>query len=61
MIVSLIWAIVLMYLMIRAEINFKAWLGLQKPLNQEQMDSLDKRIKDLQSQVSRLSIDKEYS
>lgn len=56
---SIIWAVVSMYLLWRAELGFKAWLATREPLREAQYNDLTKRITELQSKVNNLSIQRE--
>lgn len=68
---SAIWASVLVYLLVRVEINFRRWLKHQEPLNQKQYNDLmrdlashvkvlDDRIQDLQGQINQVAVHKEF-
>lgn len=54
--VSLIWALLILYICIRVEANYKALMELKKPLNEKQYADLKQAISALQDQVNRLSI-----
>jgi len=58
--IAAIWAGVVVYLLVRGERGFRDWLALKTPLNEEQAAKLTARIDDLQNQISRLSIDKDF-
>jgi hypothetical protein len=56
MIESAIWASVVIYLLWRVEVGFKAWLSNQSPLNSRQYSELRKDIEVLQNQVNSITI-----
>lgn len=68
---SAIWAGVIIYLLVRLEVNFRRWLKHQEPLNQKQYKDLakelanqvkvlDDKIQDLQGQINQVAVHKEF-
>ena len=57
---SIVWASVVVYLLVRLEINFKAWLAHQSPLNDRQAQELRAKLDDLQNQINSLAVRKEF-
>ena len=57
---ALIWAGVVIYFLVRAELAFKAWLRHQEPLQLQHYNKLVARLDDLQNQLNGLAVRKEY-
>lgn len=58
--VSIIWALVVLYLLWRLEVLYKDWLKKQQSLSDKQLEDLTKKLADLQGQINSLAIQKDY-
>lgn len=58
---TLSWPLLILYFLHRLELNYVKWEEKKQPMNLIEIEKMNRKLEDLQSQISRLSMDKGFT